>query len=97
QTDIEKTVATLLSRGEIVARFKGRAEWGARALGNRSILANPSRFDVIKEINDQIKSRDFWMPFAPSIKAERLTKYVHNPKKIPVPYMIMTLDSTEKG
>lgn len=95
--DIEKKVARLLAKGEIVARFKGRAEWGARSLGNRSINANPSRFDVIKEINDQIKSRDFWMPFAPSIKKEQLSKYVKNPKRMNVPYMIMTLDSTDKG
>jgi carbamoyltransferase len=96
-TDIEKEVAVLLSKGAIVARFKGRAEWGARSLGNRSILANPSHFDVIKEINDQIKSRDFWMPFAPSIKSESLDKYVLNPKAIKVPYMIITLSSTPKG
>jgi carbamoyltransferase len=49
-SDIEKEVARILSKGGIVARFKGRAEWGARSLGNRSILANPSNFDVIKEI-----------------------------------------------
>ena len=96
-SDIEKEVARILSKGGIVARFKGRAEWGARSLGNRSILANPSNFDVIKEINDQIKSRDFWMPFAPSIKSERLEQYVDNPKKIKVPYMIITLNSTLKG
>lgn len=97
EANIEKKVAKLLSQGAIVARFKGRSEWGARALGNRSILANPSNFEVIKEINDQIKSRDFWMPFAPSILSERLNKYVENPKHLEVPYMIMTLDSTEKG
>jgi carbamoyltransferase len=96
-TDVEKEVAKILSKGGIVARFKGRAEWGARSLGNRSILANPSKFDVIKEINDQIKSRDFWMPFAPSIKSEKLDQYVINQKKIKVPYMIITLSSTSKG
>jgi carbamoyltransferase len=96
-TDIEKEVAKILSEGGIVARFKGRAEWGARSLGNRSILANPSHFGVIKEINDQIKSRDFWMPFAPSIKSENLEIYVTNPKKMKVPYMIITLNSTSKG
>lgn len=95
--EIEKDVAKLLAGGAIVARFKGRAEWGARSLGNRSILGNPSQFSIIKEINDQIKSRDFWMPFAPSIMAESLSEYVDNPKKVKVPYMIMTLNSTKKG
>lgn len=95
--DIEKKVAKLLSENNIVARFKNRAEWGARALGNRSILANPASYQLVREINEQIKSRDFWMPFAPSILSERLLKYTVNPKKVPVPYMIMTLDSTDLG
>lgn len=95
--DIELSVAKLLAENKIVARFSGRAEWGARALGNRSIIANPSNQSLVKEINEQIKSRDFWMPFAPSILSERLPKYTKNRKKIPVPYMIMTLDSTDEG
>ena len=69
--DIEKEVAVLLSCGEVVARFNGRMEFGARALGNRSILANPSDSKVVRVINDQIKGRDFWMPFAPVILEEK--------------------------
>ncbi len=93
--DIEKKVATLLSEFKIVARFKGRAEWGARALGNRSILANPSDLKSFYEVNDTIKQRDFWMPFAPSILDEDENKYIINPKKIKAPYMIVAFDSTE--
>ena len=62
-----KKVAKLLLKDEIVARCDGKAEFGARALGNRSILANPKNFNNIKKINDLIKNRDFWMPFTPSI------------------------------
>ncbi len=95
--DMEYEIASLLAKGKIVARFSGRMEWGARALGNRSILANPEKLEVLATINDQIKSRDFWMPFAPSILEEESGKYFINKKKIPAPYMMMTFNATEEG
>ncbi|MGH8059707.1 MAG: carbamoyltransferase C-terminal domain-containing protein, partial [Candidatus Entotheonellia bacterium] len=91
--DIERRVAELLAHGEVVARVKGRMEFGARALGNRSILANPSDPQVIKTINEMIKKRDFWMPFAPSVTAERVRDYISKPKDVPAPYMILAFDS----
>ena len=94
--DIESAVAELLAKGEIVARIKGREEFGARAMGNRSILADPSRPELVKTINDAIKSRDFWMPFAPSLLDRRESDYLINNKKIPAPYMIMGFDSTNR-
>lgn len=94
--DVEGSIAELLAKGEVVARFKGREEFGARAMGNRSILADPSRPEVVKIINDAIKSRDFWMPFAPSLLDRRQEDYVINGKKIPAPYMIMAFDSTDR-
>ena len=57
--------ARIISEGNAIARFSGRMEFGARALGNRSILADPRNLTMVRELNDQIKSRDFWMPFAP--------------------------------
>jgi carbamoyltransferase len=84
-------VATLLAKGEIVAVVRGRAEFGARALGNRSILANPSRRETVQQINEAIKNRDFWMPFALSILEERLDDYIFNPKKLQSPYMSISL------
>jgi len=94
--EIESKIAELLAQGEIVARFKGREEFGARALGNRSILANPRDAKVIRPINEMIKNRDFWMPFAASILEEAQDKYLVNPKKIPAPYMILSFPTTEK-
>jgi carbamoyltransferase len=91
--DIETVVADLLAAGEVVARAKGRMEFGARALGNRSILADPTREDVVRQINDMIKSRDFWMPFAPAILAEDSDDYLHSPRRMPAPYMIVTFDT----
>lgn len=94
-SNIEKKIAQLLAAGEIVARCKGRMEFGARALGNRSILADPSQEYVVPIINDLIKKRDFWMPFAISIIKEREEDYIINPKKIDAPYMVKAFDTTD--
>lgn len=80
-------VALLLAADEIVARCVGRAEFGARSLGNRTILANPSNPENLKKINDTIKNRDFWMPFTPSILEEYADRYIINPKSVSSPYM----------
>jgi carbamoyltransferase len=95
--DIETEVARLLSIGEVVARVKGREEFGARALGNRSILAHPCDFRVVQHINKMIKSRDFWMPFAPSILDRRAGDYIENPKELSSPYMMLTFGGTPLG
>ena len=54
-----------IAKGKIVARCSGPMEFGARALGNRSILADPRNLETVGKINRAIKHRDFWMPFAP--------------------------------
>ncbi len=86
-------VAALLLKGEIVAVIRGRAEFGARALGNRSILANPSKRETVKKINEAIKNRDFWMPFALSILEEYHREYLCNPKRLESPVMTLSLDA----
>jgi len=93
--NINKVVANLLSQNEIVARFDGRMEFGARSLGNRSILANPSDFATIEKINSKIKIRDFWMPFTPSILEDDINNYILNKKKIFCPYMVLTFNTTK--
>lgn len=90
---IEKEVARLLAGNSVVGRFKGRAEWGARALGNRSILANPTSRDNVKLINEMIKGRDFWMPFATSMLYERRHDYLQNPRDLDAPYMAITFNT----
>jgi carbamoyltransferase len=94
--DLEARAAELLAAGEVVARCKGRMEFGARSLGNRAILADPTKPEVIRIINDMIKNRDFWMPFAPSVLEECADDYIVNPKRIPAPYMILSFDTTER-
>ena len=91
--NIEKDVAALLADRQIVGRVKGKMEFGARALGNRSILANPSDPKAVRVINEIIKCRDFWMPFAPSVLAESSEKYFIKPKPFSSPYMMMTFNT----
>ena len=91
--DIEGEVASVLAGGKIIARFGGRAEWGPRALGNRSIMADPRSMTVIRKINFAIKQRDFWMPFAPAILEERIDDYLVDGR--PSPYMIEAFDTKE--
>jgi carbamoyltransferase len=86
----------LIAEGEVVAVCSGRTEFGARALGNRSIVADPSQTENVRIINDMIKKRDFWMPFAPSILDKNEGDYVVNPKGISAAYMIMAFDTTER-
>ncbi len=93
--EIEKKVAKLLSENQVVGRFAGRSEWGARALGNRSLLANPSSAETIKLINEMIKNRDFWMPFAASVLKEEEKSYLKNPKNTASPHMTITFHTTE--
>ncbi|MBN2566809.1 hypothetical protein JXB02_01830 [Candidatus Woesearchaeota archaeon] len=91
--DIDGHVGDLLAKGHIVARCTGRVEWGPRALGNRSILADARDLKKIRDINFAIKKRDFWMPFAVSILDERKGRYLVGPKKSP--YMIEAFDTTD--
>lgn len=93
--DIEIKTAALLSQGKIIGRFAGRDEWGSRALGNRSILADPRNLEVIRLINFAIKQRDFWMPFAPSILKEDMGEYLVDAQN--APYMIEAFDTKKSS
>jgi len=85
--DIEVEIAKLLADSQIVARCRGEMEWGARSLGNRSILCKADNYSVVDKINSMIKVRDFWMPFAPSILSECSERYFSDIKKIRPFYM----------
>ena len=91
--DIERKVARELARGRIVARAKGPAEFGARALGNRSILARADSLPVVHMLNRAIKNRDFWMPFAPAVMADRAARYYDKPKAVDSPHMMFAFRS----
>lgn len=86
-------VAKLLKNKEIIAVARGREEFGARALGNRSILANPSDLESVKKINEYIKNRDFWMPFALTILREKHKILIKNNKNIKCDHMTICFDT----
>ncbi|MEW6682136.1 MAG: carbamoyltransferase C-terminal domain-containing protein [Nitrospirota bacterium] len=98
-SDVEEAIADLLALREVVARFSGRCEWGARSLGNRAILAHPSHLESFYTVNDLIKSRDFWMPFAPTVLDTHAHKYFenYNPSKVKAPYMITAFKASPLG
>lgn len=75
-----------IADGKVVGWFQGRMEWGARALGNRSILADPRRADMRDIINTRIKFREKFRPFAPSIQVGALSEYFVD--AVPDPFMI---------
>ena len=81
-----KNLASLLVENKIIAIARDREEFGARALGNRSIIANPSNYDVVQKINESIKNRDFWMPFALTILKEKHKEFI-NSKNFECDYM----------
>jgi carbamoyltransferase len=86
--DPAETAAELLGAGKIVGWFQGRAEFGPRALGNRSILADPRDPEMKDKVNNAVKFREAWRPFAPSVTAEAVADYVECPHESP--FMILT-------
>ena len=83
--DAARVAAALVAAGQVIGWYQGRMEWGARALGNRSILADPRRSDVRELINTKIKFRERFRPFAPSIAEEALHDYFED--AAPDPFM----------
>ncbi len=79
--------ATIVADGKIIGWFQGRAEWGPRALGNRSIVADPRRPEMKEILNRRIKHREIFRPFAPSILAESTGEWFE--KSHPSPFMTL--------
>ncbi|SFG72776.1 carbamoyltransferase [Halopelagius inordinatus] len=92
--DVERMVAERLADGALVGWFQGQLEMGPRALGNRSILADPRTRDSLDRVNEFVKHREEWRPFAPSMLEEAIDDYLENPE--PSPYMIKTFDAREE-
>ena len=85
ESEIAKEAAKEIAAGKILGWFQGRAEWGPRALGNRSIVADPRRPDMKDILNARIKHREMFRPFAPSVLAEATGEYFE--KSDPSPFM----------
>lgn len=93
--NISKDVARLIADNEIVGWFQGRMEVGARALGGRSILANPLNADARDHVNKHVKNREAWRPFCPSLKFEAFDTYFDTNLESS-PYMIIACHVREK-
>lgn len=93
--DIDKQVAKLLSKGKIVGWFQGRLEIGPRALGNRTILGHPALPGMKDKINKEVKHRENWRPFAPSILDEAGSNYFD--KYCTHPFMVLGFNANKKA
>ncbi|HJZ63834.1 MAG TPA: carbamoyltransferase C-terminal domain-containing protein [Candidatus Acidoferrum sp.] len=87
-SDPAGTAAQLLSAGRILGWFQGRMEFGPRALGSRSILADPRDPEMNTKVNNAVKFREWWRPFAPSFKKEAAPEYLES--AFDSPFMILT-------
>jgi carbamoyltransferase len=87
EEDLIGRTVEAIAQGKIVGWFQGRMEFGPRALGNRSILADPRRKDMKEILNSRIKYREPFRPFCPSILSERVGEYFET--DYPSPFMVM--------
>ena len=88
---IAEAAADLLADSKIVGWFQGRAEFGARALGSRSILADPRPADMKDVLNARVKFREHFRPFAPAVLADRCGEFFE--RDDPAPYMLTVYDT----
>jgi carbamoyltransferase len=86
--DAAATAAEFLSNGKILGWYQGRMEFGPRALGGRSILADPRDPEMNAKVNNAVKFREWWRPFAPSFKKEIAPEYLES--AYDSPFMILT-------
>jgi carbamoyltransferase len=83
EEDLLRQTAQAIADGKVVGWFQGRMEWGPRALGNRSILADPRRADMKRILNAKIKRRESFRPFAPSILREAVSEWFEQDDDVP--------------
>ena len=86
EAETVEAAAGLIADGAVIGWYQGRSEWGPRALGNRSILANPAVPDMKDRINRKIKGRESFRPFAPSVLREDVARYFE--QDIASPFMM---------
>ena len=87
-SDVASVAAEMLAKGKILGWFQGRMEFGPRALGSRSILADPRDPEMNAKVNNAVKFREWWRPFAPSMKKESAGEYLESATDSP--FMILT-------
>jgi len=90
------SVARLLARGHVIAWFRGAMEYGPRALGHRSILADPSHPEMRDRVNAMVKMRESFRPFAPAVSLEEVDRWFDVPPMTRLPYMTTIVDVREE-
>jgi len=88
--------ARLLAQGHVIAWFRGAMEYGPRALGHRSILADPSHPEMRDRVNAMVKMRESFRPFAPAVSLEEVDRWFDVPPGTRLPYMTMIVDVREQ-
>src|SRR3989440_1482161 len=88
--------ARLIADGRVVAWYRGRMEFGPRALGHRSILADPGHPEMRDRINAMVKMREAFRPFAPAVSIEQVDRWFEVPPNTALPFMIMTVNVREE-
>jgi carbamoyltransferase len=84
--------AELIAEGEVVCWYRGRMEFGPRALGHRSIVADPGREDMRDRVNAMVKMREAFRPFAPAVSLEEVHRWFDVPPGTELPYMIVNVN-----
>jgi carbamoyltransferase len=95
--ELARRAAAIIADGKILGWFQGRAEWGPRALGNRSIVADPRRADMKDILNRRIKHREIFRPFAPSILAEATGEWFEQSHPSPFMTLAYAVRSEKRG
>jgi carbamoyltransferase len=93
--DVAEATAELLAGGKVVGWYQGRLEGGPRALGGRSILADPRSIEARDRVNAAIKFREYWRPFCPSLTVESAARYMK--RSAPAPFMILAFEATDEA
>lgn len=93
---IAKDTAELLAEGKIIAWFQNKMEWGPRALGNRSILADPRKAEMKEIINAKVKFRELFRPFAPSVLEERAPDFFDGNQFSPYMLLVVPVRESKK-
>src|SRR5207249_4718650 len=97
QEELCRRTAAMIADGKVVGWFQGRMEWGPRALGNRSILADPRRSDIKEMLNAKIKRRESFRPFAPSILRESVAEWFEQDDDVPFMMEVFQIRSEKRA
>ena len=97
QEDLITSTAEAISKGLVVGWYQGRMEWGPRALGNRSILGDPRRHDMKEILNQKIKRRESFRPFAPSVLREAVGDWFEEDDDVPFMMKVFQIKESKRA